>query len=265
MVTVSSQFTMDTNEAKAEFTSLIKRSVQYQCKYCVNGEFQANRNCQPGEVVPHPMNRGGVSCSSLRTRQISGIVVTDGFDVMMAKQNAVAVQVNPKEPDSFQKHFEGATAGDKLIVKNVLAIAVASFGSLTHSHLNCLSRNISAGMQGCDCARVADKRKNCKCPQSPILNKAGSYCIDLVEAFDQDWHRMILGGVKWMVLSYRMDIEEPEAARIISLADNKKHEAGMAAGHPEIFKAMVSLCVPNPLDGRIVPYEPVWNKMVEWY
>ena len=90
-------FTMDTHESKAEFTFLIKRSVQYQCKYCVNGDLQASRNCQPGDIVPHTMNRGGVACGSLRTRQISSIIVADGFDVMMAKQNAVAVQVNPKK------------------------------------------------------------------------------------------------------------------------------------------------------------------------
>ena len=100
-------FTMDTNESKAEFTSLIKRSVQYQCKYCVDGDFQACQTLQPGNTVPHPMNRGGVACGSLRTRQISSIIVEDGFDVMMAKQNAVAVQVNPQKPDYFQKHFEG--------------------------------------------------------------------------------------------------------------------------------------------------------------
>ena len=62
-----------------------------------------------------------------------------------------------------------------------------------------------------------------------------------------------------------MDVEDPDAARIISLADNKKHEAGMAAGHPEIFKALVSLCVPSPGVELHVPYEPVWDKMVDWY
>ena len=60
-----------------------------------------------------------------------------------------------------------------------------------------------------------------------------------------------------------MDIEQPDAALIISIALNKKNEVAMKTGHLEIMSALQSLCKPNP-QGE-VPYEPVKEKMIDLY
>ena len=190
MVTVSPLFWMNEEQSK-EFTSLIKRSIQYQAKYGITS--RSGRTCAPSHVVPHPKNRGGVPCGNLRTRQISGLIVHHGFDVIDANQNAVAVEVNPDAPDSFREKFEAAIEGDKMMAKKISNI-VASLDSLTHSHLNCLCRNILVGTQGCECAAVADKKKKCRCWQDRVLDADGNYCIDKVVAFDDDWYKLIHTG-----------------------------------------------------------------------
>ena len=61
-----------------------------------------------------------------------------------------------------------------------------------------------------------------------------------------------------------MDVEEPEAAMIISVSLNKKNEASMKTSHTEIMNTLVGLCAPSPNDveGK-VPFEPVREQMIE--
>ena len=68
------------------------------------------------------------------------------------------------------------------------------------------------------------------------------------------------------MLDHRMDLEEPEAARVISLALNKKNEASMKTSHTEMMNTLVGLCNPSPdrLDGH-VDYGPVRDNMIEYY
>ena len=45
-------------------------------------------------VVPHPKNRGGDPVKSLRTMQLTAIIV-EGYDPIEANSNAVAVEDKP--------------------------------------------------------------------------------------------------------------------------------------------------------------------------
>ena len=60
-----------------------------------------------------------------------------------------------------------------------------------------------------------------------------------------------------------MDIEEPDAAQVISIALNKKNEVAMKTGHLEIMSTLVSLCEPTP--NGSVPFEPVRDKLIDLY
>ena len=53
-----------------------------------------------------------------------------------------------------------------------------------------------------------------------------------------------------------MDVEEPEAAMIISVSLYKKNEASMKTSHTEIMNTLVGLCAPSPndVDGK-VPFQ----------
>ena len=60
-----------------------------------------------------------------------------------------------------------------------------------------------------------------------------------------------------------MDVEEPDASQLLSIALNKKNEVAMKTGHLEIMATLVRLCEPEP-DGS-VPYEPVRDKLIDLY
>ena len=71
----------------------------------------------------------------------------------------------------------------------------AIFGSLSHSHLNCLLRNIEAGVRGCECVEltVVGEIKDFKCTwkAKPILDENGNYSLALLAGRDKEWHENI--------------------------------------------------------------------------
>ena len=75
-------------------TQMIKRSIALRAKYRLEQGVPGPtyRVLAPGLVVPHPRNRGGDPVKSLRTKELSGTAIYDGFDPLEACSNAVAVQ-----------------------------------------------------------------------------------------------------------------------------------------------------------------------------
>ena len=78
--------------------------------------------------------------------------------------------------------------------------------------------------------------------------------------------KFIKEGIAWEVLSYKMDLEDPEGAIVIAIALNRKNDASMKTSHTEIMNTLVGLCKPSPdaMDGH-VPFEPIRDKMIEYY
>ena len=87
--------------------------------------------------------------------------------------------------------------------------------------------------------------------------------MELVAKHDKAWSDLCFQGIPWEMLDPRIDSEEPDGALIISLALNKKNEAGMKTSHTEVMKTLVGLCKPGP-QGE-VPFEPIRDKMIGYY
>ena len=104
---------------------------------------------------------------------------------------------------------------------------VAIAGSLSHSHWNCGVRNILCGTKGCEC----HEQKACDCGSQAILDENGNYSLAKLRVHDEQWAQDCFRGLEWEILSWKMDVEEPEAAQIISVALNKKNEVAMKTGH----------------------------------
>ena len=74
-------------------TQMIKRSIVFRAKYRLeHGSGPSYRVLSPQHVVLHPRNRADDLVESLRTRELSGMVLVDGCDPLEACSNAVAVQ-----------------------------------------------------------------------------------------------------------------------------------------------------------------------------
>ena len=214
--------------AAAGTTQIIKQSLCFRAKYKAGKKIMS-----PFLVVPHPKNRGGEPVKSLRTMQLNGTVTVEGYDSIEANSNGVAVEEKPAVAGGlgtrFQDLFENKMKTDPDMLKRGEGI-VAIAGSLSHSHLNCAMRNIIGGKKGCECA---PDRKKCECGSCPILDDNGNYSLVKVQSYDEAWARDCHSGIKWEMLAWKMDEEEPNAALIISIALNKKNEAAMKTGHTE--------------------------------
>ena len=95
------------------------------------------------------------------------------------------------------------------------------------------------------------------------MDEHGNYSLGKLRVHDEQWAQDCFRGLEWEILSWRMDVEEPEAALIISIALSKKNEVAMKTGHLEIWSTLVALCKPSA-DGS-VPFEPVRDKLIDLY
>ena len=139
----------------SEQTQLIERSICFRAKYRVRVE---KRRYPPSHVVPHPKNRGGDPMAPTRLRQLGGNLVHEGYDLIEANTNGVAAQQKPKDKGGtgkeFQEAFSLSVKADHDIAEFGSAGTFAILGSLGHGHLSCLSRNVAAGLRGCECIEL---------------------------------------------------------------------------------------------------------------
>ena len=73
-----------------------------------------------------------------------------------------------------------------------------------------------------------------------------------------------MDGSDWEILDSAIDIEEPDAAHIISVALKRKNAPDLVTGHMEIMRSLVALCEPNPRSHE-VPFGPVKKKLLELF
>ena len=141
-------------------TPLIKQSICWRAKYRTE-----KKAIPPLKVVPHPCNR---DVKSLRTKELNGTIVYDGYDTIEANVNAVLVEDKPAVAGGtcfFQEEFVKNLKNDPDMMQGSDALG----GSLSHSHLNCLMRNILGKKRGCEC----QDKNVCCCFSGPILDEHG--------------------------------------------------------------------------------------------
>ena len=103
---------------------------------------------------------------------------------------------------------------------------VALYGSVSHSHSAVGKRNMLAGKKGCMCDEKELAVAGCKCEASGILDEHGNYCLVRLKESDLEWWHGLV-GMEYEVLSFKIDVEEPDAAHIISIACNMMLETRM--------------------------------------
>ena len=84
-------------------TQIIKRSIQYRVKYRVPG---GKKKHGPGLVVPHPNNRGKDPMAPTRLRELGGTLALEGYDLIEANTNGVAVQQKPASSGRSGKGYQ---------------------------------------------------------------------------------------------------------------------------------------------------------------
>ena len=247
-------------------THLIKHSVALRAKYASMKHLDPTYiSCM--QIVPHPSNNmRGFSIPVARTQKLAGMILEDGYDAFEALRNGVCVEISPAEkgtsPNRFDDHFVANTGNDPNHAVRMDSDPPTEYGSLSHSTLNVLYRNILGMQFGCSCDRTVAEF-TCKCKAGPILNVGGFYGRSQLIDHNETWHHDILAGLKWYVLDSEIE-KDIGACEIIATALKKTNGAAMATGHLEIMRTVVGLCTPSP-QGEIVPFGPVRAVILELF
>ena len=101
-----------------------------------------------------------------------------------------------------------------------------------------------------------------ECGSRQSLDHKRRCSLEKLRVHDDEWAQACFRGLEWDVLSWKMDIEEPDAAQVISIALNKRKEMAMKTGHLEIMSTLVRLCEPTP--NGSVPFDPVRDNLISF-
>ena len=120
------------------------------------------------------------------------------------------------------------------------------FGTLSHSHIHQVLKNIRAGMKG---------------TTKSIVDQNGNYSLVMLRAADPTFALVIDTGLLWEVLSWKMDVEEPDACSIIQAAMNAKGALFMLQHEMQAFARLC--CLASAIAEQKLASTSVANSIVE--
>ena len=151
-----------------------------------------------------------------------------GYDAVETDSNGVIVEQKPGST-----HIRDANAriadGDELLAPTL--DGQIGFDPLSHSSLNQLLRNIherclvipdskSVEVEGLQQSASAVAEDD---PLFRIVDAAGRLSPELLEQVDPEFATAVHGGLRWAMLSYSIEDEEPDGCAVIQAALNAKN------------------------------------------
>ena len=224
-----------------EFNGILRQAMAYRVKYRVmNQQGKAKKNIPLEFLGVHPSNRGGVypTVSTLENLNIN--IVGSGFSEQEANHEAVCVQEVPEcaRPEGYETlkdyNIRQTRHSDTLSVC-FSEMSDTCYGTLSRSHLTLIMLGWQHGAK-------------MKLPDSPwwksLLNPDDSLNEAAVAAKDEQMAAVFKNGLHFEVLSYKMVLEEPQAASVIAQALNKSQQVALATTE------LTALAVLNGIIGR---------------
>ena len=181
----------------------------------------------------HKMNRGGVYPSGVRCRSLCQGTFAAGFVKEELSHACIAVEEVPvdeiiRSRGPHNPHMVSAstynaeqTAKDELLATCfVPPYDDVRYMLLSHNHMMLIVRAFLSGAKW-DLPETANGIKIC--------DGDGRLSVTVVTGFDngKELGEVIADGIPTEILSWKMDVEEPNAASLISQALNSPHELGM--------------------------------------
>ena len=155
----------------------------------------------------HPFNRDGQAPNGERCRALLAEILQFGFDAAEANHEGVAVADEPGSSYIHDFNFKACEADELLAL--VVAAKCIRVGSLSHSHLHQVLRNVRAGV---------------KCGLPGVCTADASLSLELLRSVDEAFAVAADSGLRWEVLEPAMLREEPEAAITIQSALHSKKQ-----------------------------------------
>jgi len=202
--------------------SLIQQALVYRAKYRINDK---SIRVSPAHIGFHPYNRNGQPPSCERCVNLLSEILVSGFDPAEADCNGVLVQEKPGDATICDYNVQACEGNDQL-ASSVEGLAV-TYGSLSHSHLNQVFKNILARLP------IAGTK---------ITNQAGCLDVSILEEKDPAFAKCCREGILWDILSHKIQTEEPEALNIIQAACNSKNAIALIPHEMEAISSLSRLC-----------------------
>ena len=205
-------------------TSAIKRAAALRSKYRVPGPDAPPTALSPKLVAQHKLNRGGVAINGSRIDELLLQVLTH-YDPEEANHGAVCVEEQPN-CSYIREYNKEKTAGDAALA--AVTDQAIPFGSLGASHINQVLRNIVYGARS---------------EQAPhVVDESGKLSLERVGAHDSALADACTTGLKWDILSFRLEQEEPDGVSCIVAALNDRQAAQMLMHEMESIKTLARIC-----------------------
>ena len=168
-----------------------------------------------------------------------------GFDGTEADTNGVLVEQKPgtRTVAAFNERVCEGEPGLAPVMAGVIA-----FGSLSHSHLNQILKNIKAGVPA---------------PVPAICDLSGKLSIQRLQAIDSPFAAAVTAGLLWEILGHEIDQEEPEACSIIQSALNAKNSVFMVAHEMQAVSRMIALTTASAMAEATLSCQAAQAKLKE--
>ena len=216
----------------ASMTSVMTASACWRVKYrkaTPDGEMIRKKQ-RVESLGVHPKNRGGVYPAGVRCQSLTVDVIEAGFVKEEVNHAVVVVEETPAEHicSRGKDYVSGTKYNQTMCSKDELLISCFSvpyddvrFLMLGHNHIMLVIR---AFLTGAEWQLPRNEEKNIH-----FCDAHGRLSLPAVAASPnaKELAEIIEEGITCEILSWRMDVEEPSAASVISHALNKGHEMAL--------------------------------------
>ena len=120
------------------------------------------------------------------------------------------------------------------------------YGSLSHSHLNQIFKNVSAGL-------LLDI--------ASICGPDGRSSVEGLRLADKSFATACENGLQWEVLAHEMMVEEPEACDIIQAACNSKNSVFMMTHEMQLLASLARVCTRESAVADHVNFESIRERI----
>lgn len=147
-----------------------------------------------------------------------------GFDAAEADTNGIVVASRPGQSRIHDWNV-ASCAGDEFLAE---VSAPISFGSLSHSHLHQIMRNVKFGAKVEGLPAVAEPT-------------TGRLSLEKLKMMDMPFGTAVETGLLWEILDWRIEEEEPSGCAIIQAAMNAKNGIALVRHEMQALAALTTM------------------------
>ncbi len=206
---------------RASEGTVIKQANAFRRDYRAPGPLV---RIAPMQIGFHPENRGGQAPSGERCNALLKDILAVGFDCVEADTNGVLLGETPGKTGILYFNQKACAGEDNMAP---IAVKTMPYGSLSHSHLNQVLKNVLQGVES----------------DAPnITGPDGRLSLDLLRSRDPEFAKACTDGLLWEILDPAMLLDHPDSANIIQLALNSKNKIHMAQHEMEVLSQLWRIC-----------------------